>query len=436
MKLELFISLRYLMSKRRQAFVSVITVISILGVALGVAALITVLAVMRGFEKDLRDRIVGMRSHIIIQNYLDNRIKRHDQVCRLAEEEPGVLASAPYFQSEAVIRRADGKRRQDVHGVIFWGIDPARSKAVIDLGEVMEDGRLASLRREVSGGGEEGEEEGEEEVDKYPGILLGTELAAARLRGVGVGDLVEVFIPILRFTPAGYLPKVAKFRVGGIFKTGMYEFDTSFVYCDLGLAQELFELEESVGAVAVRVKELQAAPAIAVSLKRRLNAELPGSYRVTDWRRMNANLYEALSIERKVMFIIVSLVVLVAASNIITTLVMTVMEKGGDIGILRSIGMTQRAVMRVFLYEGLIIGVVGTLSGLVLASAICLFLKLYQIKMPGGDIYYIDYLPVSLSPFWDFFVIPLCSIALCLLSALYPAWKAARMDPVEAMRYE
>ncbi len=430
MQLELFISLRYLMSKRRQAFVSVITIISILGVALGVAALIVVLAVMRGFEQDLRDKIVGMRSHVIVRNLLDSRIKRPAEVCNLAKTEPGVVASAPYFQSEAVIRRTGGKKRRDVHGVIFWGIDPLRSKAVIDLEKVMLAGDLGSLRSEVR------EEGGAADGESYPGILLGNELADSRLRGVEVGDIVEVFIPVLKFTPAGYLPKVMKFRVSGIFKTGMYEFDTSFVYCDLGLAQELFELGEDIGGVAIRVKELNDAPEIAAKLRRRLNDELPGTYSVTDWRRMNANLYRALNIEQKVMFIIVSLVVLVAASNIITSLVMTVMEKERDVGILRSIGMTRKAVMRVFVYQGLIIGTIGTGIGLFLATAICLFLKVYQIQMPGEGIYYIDYIPVSLSLFWDFFVIPVSAMILCFLSALYPAWKAGGMDPVEAMRYE
>lgn len=410
---ELFAGLRYTRAKRRNHFISFISGASMLGIAIGVTALITVLSVMNGFERELRVRILGMASHATIVA-VDGALTDWPDAARRGEAHPHVLGVAPYIEGEGMLRV-----RNELSGTLLRGILPEREPQVSDIADKLISGRFEDLA---------------------PGsftMLIGRELSLAM--GVDVGDTIDLMIPQASITPAGVLPRFRRFTVAGIFEVGMYEFDRGMVFVHLDDAQALLRMGEGVTGVRLKLDDLFLAPRVS----RELAAELPGVYYVSDWTRSHANFFRAVATEKMVMFIILSLIVGVAAFNIVSTLVMVVQDKQADIAILRTLGATPRSVMLIFMVQGALIGIFGTLLGL--AGGITLALNVENIVpflelLMGGpvlapDVYYISDLPSQLKTS-DVVRIGALSLSLGLLSTLYPAWRASRVQPAEALRYE
>ncbi|MBZ4659210.1 MAG: lipoprotein-releasing transporter permease subunit [Desulfacinum sp.] len=410
MNFELFVSLRYLLAKRRQAFISLITIISVAGVAVGVMALIVVLAVMNGFQQDLRDRILGVTSHAVIGHFQGN-FSDYRQVVTEVEQEDGVAAATPFVLTQVMMSSG-----RSVAGAILRGVDPKTAGRVTRLEQNLQSGSLQTALA-LS------------EDQSAPGIVLGVELAA-RL-GVQKGDYVTLISPTGRLTPVGRVPKSRLFRVTGLFKSGMYEYDNSLAYVHLSEAQKLLGIGETVTGVEVRVRDIYEAGSIAERLQKRLGYP----FWVRDWMQMNHNLFSALKLEKVVMFIILTLIILVAAFNIVSSLIMMVMEKTKDIAILKAMGATTAHIRRIFVYEGLLIGVVGTTLGLMGGFVLCGLLKRYQFIELPRDVYYISTLPVRMEAL-DVILIACAAIAICFLATFYPSRQAAKLQPAEALRYE
>lgn len=406
---EYYIGLKYLLAKRKQTFISIITFISVGGVAVGVMALIVVLAVMSGFERELKDKILGATAHIHVTS-LDGSIAEPRRVADDVLRVPGVTGASPYIFSQVMISTGTGAA-----GAILRGVDVATVGEVTRLPRDVRVGRLEDL----AGTPEEGPAR----------VILGKELAANL--GVTVDDSVEVLVPGGSVTPLGAFPRVARFRVSGVFESGMYEYDSSFAYVSIEEAGRLMGMQGRVTGIEVKVEDIYAAGAVAVRIRERLG--LP--YWTKDWMQSNRNLFSALKLEKTVMFIILVLIVMVAAFNIISTLIMVVMDKTKDIAVLMTMGATRRSIRRIFALEGLLIGVAGTTAGLALGAGLCLLLARYQFIRLPSDVYYISTLPVALSP-GMFLLVGASSIAICLLATLYPSRQASRVDPAEAIRYE
>lgn len=409
MKFELFIALRYLAARRKHSFISIISLISILGVGLGVAALIVVLGVMNGFSTDLRDKILGVNAHMVagvmggaMRDYRDN-IQKIDTL-------PGVLGATPFIYTEVMLSTSGG-----VKGVILRGIDPATAGEVLSLPRDMVAGDVAAL----------------DQAGPFPGIILGKELAERT--GATVGSAVNILSPSGRQSAAGFTPKVKTFVVRGVFRSGMYEYDTSMAYVNLAAAQDLLGFKHDlVTGIEIRVDDVYAVGAIGERVREALGG-MPVYVRT--WIDMNGNLFKALQLEKTAMFIILLMIVLVGSFSIITTLVMLVMEKTKDIAILMSMGATAENIRRIFMLQGTIIGLTGTVLGYALGLPLSYALKKYQfIKIPG-DVYPMDYLPIRLA--WtDVAVVGITALALCFLATLYPARQAAGLKPAEALRHE
>jgi lipoprotein-releasing system permease protein len=412
---ELYVGLRYLKAKRRQTFISLISVISVAGVALGVMALIVVLSVMNGFQNDIRSKIIDTQAHVIIASYDRGGIQDWKKVLRRAEAHPGVAAVSPYLANQVML-----KHDQQVQGVMLWGIEPKREAQVTQLAKNLKTGSLAALNQAPKPGNN---------PLRGCGIILGSEIA--RKMGLLTGDELTVVAPVFKVTAAGTMPKMATFQVVGVFEAGMYEYDANFAYVSLETIQQLFELPNAVNGFSIRVKHLEAAAQIADDLQKDGN-----DYWARDFMSMNRNLATALKVEKMMMFIILILIVMVAAFNIASTLIMVVMEKKKDIGILKAIGADRGMIMRIFMWEGSLVGLSGTLLGLTGGLVACLILKLYPLHIPGGgSVYYIENLPVATQGS-DVAIITATAVVVCLLSTFYPAWQASRLDPVEAIRYE
>ncbi|HHJ14807.1 MAG TPA: lipoprotein-releasing ABC transporter permease subunit [Gammaproteobacteria bacterium] len=412
--LAIWIGLRYTRAKRRNHFISFISLISIAGIALGVAALITVLSVMNGFEQELRSRILGMASHASISGYR-GPLDDWPAVARTALAHPGVRGVAPFVRGEVMLS-AGGR----VSGAMLRGILPAREPAVSTVGEHMQTGTLSDL---------------------VPGeyrIILGSELAWSL--GVAPGDQVTVVTPQANFSPAGILPRLRRFRVVGIFEVGMFEYDRGVALVHLDDAARLFRLREGqVSGVRLRLDDLFQAPRVASQLA----AELGGDLNVTDWTRQHANFFRAVRTEKRVMFVILTLIVAVAAFNIVSTLVMVVTDKQADIAILRTLGATPGLILRIFMVQGTLIGILGTSLGL--GGGIILALNVetivpaleqtFGVQFMPADVYYISDLPSRID--WnDVWRIGAVAFLLSFLATLYPAWRASRTQPAEALRYE
>jgi lipoprotein-releasing system permease protein len=413
MSFELFISRRYLRSKQRHTFISLITWLSVAGVTVGVMALIVVIAVMAGFESDLKSRILGVESHIVLMRY-GSEFTEYREVLEYLKSVQGVEAATPFIYSQTMLRSAAG-----LSGAVLRGIDPASA------GKVIKNLDGTALQTSES-------DESEDEAIKVPGIILGKELA--KTLGVGEGDMIYVISPRGMVSPVGHLPAMKRFSVAALFESGMYEYDGSLAYIRLDEAQRLLHINDAVTGIEIRLKRIDEAKKIAEKIVNGLALKYRQKYWARDWMQMNRNLFSALQLEKTVMFIILALIVLVAAFNIASSLIMMVMEKTRDIAILKAMGATDRSIRKIFIFKGMSIGLLGTTFGVILGSLLCFLLKKYQfIKLPP-DVYYITTLPVQLE-FLDVFIIAVSAMVICFISTLYPARQASKLNPVEAFRY-
>ena len=419
---EWFISLRYLKARRRQGFISLISLISVAGVSVGVMALIVVLAVMTGFTDSLREKILGINSHIVVQR-LGKGIADYREISAMVLQTKGVMAATPYTYSQTMLSVPDASS-----GVVVRGIDPATANNVLSLNNQLIEGSVTALNGEAQQP-EEDNPAGGNGSRSLPGIILGKEIA--RNLRVDMGDNLRLFSPSGPLTPMGVIPKIKTCRVVGIFDTGMYEYDSSLAYVSLATAQDFLELGESVHGLELKVDDIYQASAIAKELEEKLGF----GYVVKDWISMNKNLFSALKLEKTAMFIVLALIVLVAAFNIISTLIMVVMSKGKDIAILKSMGATSKGIMKIFVYEGLVIGLTGTVLGVIGGLLLCEVLSRYQfIKLPS-DVYPITTLPVKVLPM-DVTLVAVSAALITLIATIYPSWQASKIDPAVALRYE
>ena len=421
MRYELFLSLRYLRARRRQAIISLITLIAIVGVMIGVMTLNIVLAVMTGFEEDLRARILGFTPHVVISS-LDGLIHEPDAVRTQVAAASEVQAAAPFVYGQVLVSAG-----QQVSGALVRGVEPARAGAVVDIAASLSDGDLAQLGRPQA---LSFEVDDAVQTVTLSGVLLGHELA--RQLGVQVGDPLNVISPLGAVPgPMGVVPRVKRFVVAGVFDAGMYEYDSALVYMALTDAQQFFTLDAQVTGVEVKIRNPSAAPDVA----RALEATLGFPYTARDWTEVNRNVFAALELEKVVYFIVVLLIVLVAAFNIIASLVMVVMEKRKDIAVLKSMGASDAAIRRIFVTKGLVIGALGTLSGTALGWLGCWSLDRYEFIELPKDVFYVSTLPVQMYV-ENFLIVGVSSMLICLLATIYPARQAALLSPVEVLRYE
>jgi lipoprotein-releasing system permease protein len=420
MPFELFIGLRYLKAKRKSTFISIITFISTAGVTLGVMALIVVLAVMTGFEDDLKEKILGTNAHIVVIRS-GAPMEDYRSVIEKLKGFKGVQAATPFIYNQVML--SSGK---NVSGVVLRGIDVATDRQVTRLSKSVVEGSIDGLDPKIGAGS-----------DTTPGLMVGKELA--KHLNLFLGDKVNVISPMGNITPLGMMPRMKPFKVTGIFNTGMFEYDSTLAYVSIDQAQRFFDLGDTVTGIQLKVDDVYHTGELA----RIINREMGVNFYARDWMQMNKNILFALKTEKIVMFIILTLIVLVAAFGIASTLFMVVMEKTRDIAILKSMGATGSSIMKIFVLEGLIIGVIGTLLGV--ASGLLVALNLEQIinviqKITGQDffskdIYYLDHFPSLVVPS-DVVLISVTAVLISFLATLYPAWQASRMLPAEALRYE
>jgi lipoprotein-releasing system permease protein len=412
--LELYIGLRYTRAKRRNHFISFISLVSTLGVALGIIVMITVLSVMNGFQTEVRDRILGMASHATITG-LSGKLFDWRALAKRIASRSELVGAAPYIEGQAMLVNG-----QQVSGALLRGVLPAREPQVSDVGEHMKYGRLSDL---VAG--------------EYK-IILGSELAAAL--NVLPGDKIMVVTPEATVTPAGILPRLRRFIVGGIFEVGMQEYDRTAAFIHIKDAARLFELPNgAISGLRLRLKDMFSAPAIS----RELMQQLGGRYWVTDWTQEHANFFRAVKMEKTIMFIIMLLIIAVAAFNIVSTLIMLVTDKQADIAILRTLGLTPRQVMAIFIIQGTIIGLAGVLLGVLGGTSLALNLEslvawlehLLGTQFLSPDVYYISELPSDVQ-LGDVVRISTAAFLLSVVATLYPAWRAARTQPAAALHYE
>ena len=413
MRYELLVGLRYTRAKRRNHFISFISLISMAGIALGVAALIVVLSVMNGFQKELRTRILGVASHVQISG-TDNKLADWPAVAKTASEHPRVIGAAPFVNAQGLLSFG-----QSVRGSIVRGVIPELEEKVADFGTHMRAGKLEALR-----------------AGEF-GIVLGAELA--RALGVMYGEKLVVIAPQGQVTPAGVVPRLKQFTVVGIFDVGMFEYDSGLALIHLEDAQKLFQLGDAVSGVRLKLDDLYAARTVA----REIMVKFDSNIYATDWTRSHANFFRAVEIEKRVMFIILLLIVAVAAFNIVSTLVMAVTDKQADIAILRTLGASPASILQIFVVQGVLIGVIGTLIGVSAGVLLGLNIdvvvpaleRIFSVQFLSKDVYYISDLPSDVQ--WpDVIVIGVVSLVISLLATLYPSWSASRVNPAEALRYE
>lgn len=418
MSYEFFIGLRYLKAKRKQAFLSLITLISIVGVALGVMALIVVLSVMSGFENDLRNKILGMNAHIRIHKRGEG-ISNYPLLIREIRGIPHVVGVSPFTYNEVMISSG-----RNVSGVVLRGIDPLLEGEATDLRKYLKEGHLNRLAYKAENGRD--------------GIILGRELA--RGLGVSLGERLNVVSPLGGIlTPFGMAPKTKPFNVVGIFEAGMYEYDSKLAFISIPAAQEFFGMGRVVSGLEVKLDDIYAAKRVAREIQKRLGF----SYFIQDWMQMNRNLFSALKHEKVLLFIILVMIILVAAFGIASNLIMMVMEKNKDIAILKSMGATSRSIMRIFMIEGLVIGSVGTTLGLLGGLAVSFKLesiasfleRLLGFEAFPKDVYYLDRIPSQVNSL-DVLAVIVTAMVISFLATIYPSWQASRLDPVVALRYE
>jgi lipoprotein-releasing system permease protein len=411
MSFEYFIGRRYLRAKQKQAFVSLITILSIAGVMVGVMALIVVIAVMNGFDNDLKTRILGGQSHIVLMRH-GSAFEQYRQVMEEVEKTKGVEAATPYIITQGMLRS-----KAAAVGAVIRGIDPQTA------------GRVMKTLENVSLTNPSAKLHSAQPASEVPGIVLGKELA--RNLGVIEGDMIYLISPRGVLSPIGHVPAMKQFEVTGFFVSGMYEYDQTFAFIDLKDAQKMLRMGDSVTGIDIRVHDIYKAKDIAENIILRLGFP----YWARDWMQMNKNLFRALKMERLVMAIILILIVLVAAFNIASSLIMLVMGKTRDIAILKAMGATTKSIRKIFVFSGMVIGSIGTVLGLGLGLLLCILLKNYDIYELTGDIYYFTTtLPVKIEISWVIGIVS-AAMVICFLATLYPARQAAKLDPVEAIRY-
>ena len=410
---ELFVGLRYTRAKRRNHFISFISLVSMLGIALGIAALVTVMSVMNGFEREIRSRILGVAAHVQVLA-VDGALADWPGVMAEARRNPQVSAAAPFVAAQGLLSSG-----AQVRGVFVRGIVPEMEDQVADLGAHMRSGRLADLQ---------------------PGefsILLGGDLARA-LR-VQRGDRVTLVAPQGQVTPAGLVPRLKQFRVAGIFSVGHYEYDSGLALVRMEDAQALYRMGEAASGVRLKLANLYEAPRVAREIAKSVGTD---AY-VTDWTQQNANYFRAIQIEKRMMFIILTLIIAVAAFNLVSTLVMVVTDKHPDIAILRTLGASPASIMKVFMVQGTLIGVIGTALGVVLGVVLSLNIdvvvpaieRAFDFQILSREVYYISELPSQLV--WrDVWTVAAVALGLAFAATIYPSWRAARVNPAEALRYE
>lgn len=410
---ELFVGLRYTRAKRRNHFISFISLSSMMGIALGVTALITVLSVMNGFEKEVRERILDMVSHLTVTDF-DGGLKNWQEVLKTTKTNKNVIAAAPYIEAQGMLINGSS-----VNGTLIRGVYPKQEPSVSNISTKMKTGSFSDLK-----------------AGKF-GIILGQDLA--RILGVHVGDKVTMVTPSANVTPAGVAPRLKRFTVVGIFYLGYYQYDSAMAFVHINDAQRLFRMKGRVTGVRAKLSDLFAAPLTREQLQDNTLSE----YWVRDWSSYHANWFRAVKIEKRMIFLLLLLIVAVAAFNIVSTLVMVVTDKQSDIAILRTLGASPRSIMGIFMVQGAIIGFIGTLLGTVGGVSLALNLdtvvpfleKLFGIHILDPAVYYISVVPSDLH--WDD-VWSICSISLILglVATLYPAWRASKTQPAEALRYE
>ena len=410
---ETWIGGRYVRSRSRNSFVSLISAISMLGIAIAVLVLIVVMSVVNGFERELKDRLLAMTAHASIESTEDG-LATYEALLDTALENPRVYASAPYVEGQALLMAG-----RQLSGAELRGIDPIREASVSGIGDVMQQGELEAL-----------------EQGRF-NIVLGIELADEL--GVAVGDKLTVTLAQGIVTPAGVIPRTKRFTVSGIYRVGMYEFDRRLALINLGDAQKLYRMRDTVSGVRLAINEIYAAPEIVREVAR-AHGEL---VLVSDWTRVHVNFFRSIQITKSILFVILLMVVAVAAFNIVSTLVMVVKDKQADIAILRTVGARPSSILKIFVTQGTVVGVAGTLAGVLLGSLAALnleaivgfFESAFGIKFLAADVYFISDLPSELQS-GDVIRIATIALVLALVSTLYPAWVAARTAPAEALRYD
>ena len=404
---HLFIALRYLLSRKRRRLPSFSTIVSVSGVTIGVASLLIVLSVMSGFHEDLQQKILGASAHVLVQSSTDS-IEDYRMIAEEIAGLEGVAAASPVLTGQVMLSR--GNR---AHGVVIRGVIAGKEKSTTDISARMRIGSLDAIEREGD----------------FPGIVIGGDLASSL--GVVMGDTVTVVSPMGEMGPFGLLPRAMKFRVAGIFEMGMYEYDANLAIVPLRHLQKFLRTGDSVNAIELKLSDVYRAPHIRDVINDRFG---PGLY-ARDWMDMNRTLFSALRLEKLAMFIILTLIVLVAAFNIVSTLIMNVVEKEREIAILKTMGTTNSGIMKIFMIQGLIIGIMGTAMGLVAGTAISYLINTYELVRLPSDIYYLDHLPVKMNPL-DFITVCASALLISFLATIYPARQAARLTPLEALRYE
>jgi lipoprotein-releasing system permease protein len=413
MRYELMVGLRYTRARRRNRFIGVNSAVSMIGIAVGVWALIVVLSVMNGFQKEVRTRILGVVSHLQILAE-DNRLADWQGVAKIAAQHPRVMASAPFVQAQAMLSNG-----QSMRGAVVRGILPGEEDKVADLAQHMRAGSLDALR-----------------AGEF-GVVLGADLA--RALGVLRGDKIALIAPQGIVTPAGVIPRLKQFSVVGVFEAGLVDADSGLALVHMQDAQTLYQMGPAVSGVRLKLDDLFAARTVANELL----ARLPPNVFASDWTRSHANFFRAVEIEKRMMFLILGLIVLVAAINIISTLVMAVIDKQADIAILRTLGAAPRSILQIFMVQGMVLGVLGTLAGVVVGIITALNIdvivpaieRAFSIKFLSKDVYLIPDLPSDLQVN-DVVSIALMALVLSFVATLYPSWRAARTNPAEALRYE
>jgi lipoprotein-releasing system permease protein len=405
---ELRVALRYLTARRKQAFISVISAISVLGVVVGVMALMVALGLMTGLQQEIRSKILGATAHVSVFRRDNAPFDDERKVVEALGRVPGVLGAAPAAYGKALVSSSAASSVATVKG-----IDPDMERSVTEIANQIEGGRIEALR---------------ETPDALPPVLLGRDLAGSL--GVDVGDVVSLTSPQGRLSPVGMLPRVTKFKVAGLVHTGLFEFDAAWAYVPLASAQRLFG-QEGVNLAEVRLSDMYAVHRAADAIR----AALGEGFLTNDWISMNQSLFSALWLEKMAIGVTIGLIVMVAALNIVATLILMVMEKHKDIAILVSMGASRAAIMRIFMLQGTLIGAAGTLAGGILGWAACRILDRFKLIQVPVDVYQIAYVPFTLLP-RDALVVIVCAVLICFLATVHPARGAARLDPAEALRYE